>query len=136
MGPPNVTWRDITVQAAQMPDILKDAEVIKNVQNILQTNVSVCSSLGHPFLSQMSRIYTDMLNFYRCAALPCGSCSGSPAAIRESNLLDPTSSVRTNAITHSADNAQTAWPSEWHMRKRNGQCSGLLCHSWWWWILF
>ena len=67
MGPPNVTWRDITVQAAQMPDILKDAEVIKNVQNILQTNVSVCSSLGHPFLSQMSRIYTDMLNFYRCA---------------------------------------------------------------------
>ena len=86
MGPPNVTWRDITVQAAQMPDILKDAEVIKNVQNILQTNVSVCSSLGHPFLSQMSRIYTDMLNFYRC-----GPSSTVPVAVqlqRESNHLE------------------------------------------------
>ena len=65
MGPPNATWKNIIENAAQQPDILKDNEVIKNVQNILQTNVSVCTSLGHPFLSQMSRIYTDMLNFYR-----------------------------------------------------------------------
>jgi hypothetical protein len=67
MGPPNGTWRSIIDQAAHQPEILKDSEVIKNVQNILQTNVSVCTSLGHSFLSQMSRIYTDMLNFYRQA---------------------------------------------------------------------
>lgn len=70
MSPPNDTWQKITAQASQVPDILKEAEVIKNVQNILQTNASVCSSLGHPFLTQMSRIYTDMLNFYRRAVLP------------------------------------------------------------------
>lgn len=68
MAPPNETWRNITAQAAQVPDILKDPEVIKNVQNILQTNASVCSSLGNPFVFQMSKIYTDMLNFYRQAA--------------------------------------------------------------------
>ena len=67
MGPPNSTWRHIIDQAARQPEILKDPETIKNVQNILQTNVSVCTSLGHGFLSQMSRIYTDMLNFYRQA---------------------------------------------------------------------
>ena len=70
MDPPNSTWRNIIDQAAQQSEILKESEVIKNVQNILQTNVSVCSSLGHPFLSQMSRIYTDMLKFYRQASAP------------------------------------------------------------------
>jgi len=67
MGPPNSTWRHIIDQAAQQPEILKESDTIKNVQNILQTNVSVCTSLGHGFLSQMSRIYADMLNFYRQA---------------------------------------------------------------------
>ena len=71
MGPPNSTWRHIIDQAARQPEILKDPETIKNVQNILQTNVSVCTSLGHGFLSQMSRIYTDMLNFYRQAHRAC-----------------------------------------------------------------
>ena len=75
MGPPNGTWRNIIDQAAQQPDILKESEVIKNVQNILQTNVSVCTSLGHPFLSQMSRIYTDMLNFYRYCPPPSPALS-------------------------------------------------------------
>ena len=42
-------------------------QVLKNVQNILATNVAVCSSLGPPFLSQMSKIYIDMLMVYRCA---------------------------------------------------------------------
>ena len=65
MSPPNITWRDIIGQATQSPDVLKQPEVIKNVQNILQTNVSVCSSLGHPFLPQLSKIYLDMLNAYR-----------------------------------------------------------------------
>lgn len=65
MAPPNETWRNITTQAASMPEILKDPEVIKNVQNILQTNASVCSSLGHPFVTQMSKTYADLLNFYR-----------------------------------------------------------------------
>lgn len=70
MEPPNATWRNIIDQAERTPDILKESDVIKNVQNILQTNVSVCSSLGHPFLSQMSRIYGEMLNFYRQADSP------------------------------------------------------------------
>ena len=51
-------------------DVLKQPEVIRNLQNILQTNVSVCSSLGQPFITQMTLIYQDMLNVYRQAVAP------------------------------------------------------------------
>ena len=65
MGPPNATWGDIIGQAKAQPDILRQPEVVRNIQNILQTNVSVCSSLGQPFVSQMSLIYNDTLHAYR-----------------------------------------------------------------------
>jgi hypothetical protein len=44
-------------------------QVVRNVQNILQTNCSVASSLGPPFLSQMSLVYVDMLSVYKCDLL-------------------------------------------------------------------
>lgn len=69
MAPPNLTWREIVQGATVQPDILKQTEVIRNVQNILSTNASVASSLGQPFLSQITLIYLDMLNMYRCAPL-------------------------------------------------------------------
>ena len=75
MGPPNRMWQGITGSAAANPESLKDAETIKNVQNILQTNVSVCNSLGTAFTPQMSKIFSDLLNFYRQAHLfPLESC--------------------------------------------------------------
>lgn len=42
MAPPNSTWQQIIQQANADPEILQKQEVIRNVQNILQTNVSVC----------------------------------------------------------------------------------------------
>ena len=36
MGPPIATWRQIIDQAKQNVEVLKQAEVIRNVQNILQ----------------------------------------------------------------------------------------------------
>lgn len=73
MGPPNATWGDIIGQASAQPDILRQPEVVRNIQNILQTNVSVCSSLGQPFVTQMSHIYGDTLNVYRYGALVLSS---------------------------------------------------------------
>lgn len=65
MTPPNATWREVIEQAKQNVDVLKQPGIIRNLQNILQTNVSVCSSLGQPFITQMTLIYQDMLNVYR-----------------------------------------------------------------------
>ena len=68
MTPPNTTWRDILAQAAQSREVLRQPDMMRNVQNILQTNERVCSSLGHHFIPQMERIYMDMLQVYRCAS--------------------------------------------------------------------
>ncbi len=48
-------------QALQNTEVLKQQEVIKSIQNVLQTNVSVCTSLGQPFVTQMNFIFNDML---------------------------------------------------------------------------
>ncbi len=46
-------------------DILKEQEVVKNVANILKTNVAACRSIQSPFIVQLSKIYLDMLNVYK-----------------------------------------------------------------------
>jgi hypothetical protein len=59
-------------QALQNAEVLKQQDVIKSIQNVLQTNVSVCTSLGQPFVSQMNFIYTDML---QVGCRVCGLCT-------------------------------------------------------------
>ena len=81
MAPPNVTWHSIIQQATVSPDVLKQPEVVRNVQNILQTNVSVASSLGPPFLAQMRIIYEHMLTVYKCAPLSPAHEGPKPYAI-------------------------------------------------------
>lgn len=61
MGPPNTTWAQILAQARQNSEVLKQQEVVRSIQNVLQTNVSVCTSLGQPFVVQFNVIFTDML---------------------------------------------------------------------------
>jgi exportin-1 len=61
MQPPNTIWAQILQQAQANPDVLKQPEVIKSLQNVLQTNVSLCSSLGSPYLSQMVQMADSML---------------------------------------------------------------------------
>jgi exportin-1 len=61
MAPPNATWGQILAQAQANQEVLKQQEVIKSLQNVLQTNVSVCTSLGNPYISQMAQLVDTML---------------------------------------------------------------------------
>lgn len=70
MEPPNHMWGEILQQASANQAMLQQPEVVRNIQTILATNVSACSSLGNPFVSQLTRIYRDMLSLYGWAA-PC-----------------------------------------------------------------
>lgn len=65
MDPPNVTWAQIIRQARTNVEVLKDPNVIKNLANILRTNVGVCTSLGQPFVTQLQLIFVDMLHVYK-----------------------------------------------------------------------
>uniref|UniRef100_A0A915ARK3 Importin N-terminal domain-containing protein n=2 Tax=Parascaris univalens TaxID=6257 RepID=A0A915ARK3_PARUN len=62
---PNSIWEEIILHASQDINIMKDAEVVKNIANILKTNVAACRSIGSPFICQLSKIYLDMLNVYK-----------------------------------------------------------------------
>ncbi len=46
-------------------DILKELETVRQLANILKTNVSACKSIGHLFINQLGRIYLDMVNVYK-----------------------------------------------------------------------
>jgi len=62
---PNVVWDSIILQATKDCNILKDAEVVKQLGNILKTNLRACQSVGNPYVNQLGRIYLDMLNVYK-----------------------------------------------------------------------
>ncbi|XP_018012773.1 exportin-1 [Hyalella azteca] len=62
---PNLAWDDIISQASRNVDTLKDPDVVKQLANILKTNVRACTALGHPYVYQLGRIYLDMLNVYK-----------------------------------------------------------------------
>ncbi|GAB6021702.1 Exportin-1 [Chamberlinius hualienensis] len=63
---PNQVWDDIINQATKVNvDVLKDPDAVKQLANILKTNVRACKALAHPFVAQLGRIYLDMLNVYK-----------------------------------------------------------------------
>ena len=62
---PNQVWDDIINQATKNVEVLKEQDAVKQLGNILKTNVRACKAVGHPFVSQLGRIYLDMLNVYK-----------------------------------------------------------------------
>ncbi|KAG1667326.1 Exportin-1 [Nymphon striatum] len=62
---PNQVWDDIINQASKNVNVLKDADAVKQLGNILKTYVRSCQAIGHPFVVQLGRIYLDMLNVYK-----------------------------------------------------------------------
>lgn len=62
---PNAVWDSLILQATNNCDTLKDPEVVKQLANILKTNVRACQALGGPYINQLGRIYLDMLNVYK-----------------------------------------------------------------------
>jgi exportin-1 len=48
--------------------MLSSPEAIKQLSNVLKTNVSACVSIGSFFLPQIGRIYEDMLSLYKAVS--------------------------------------------------------------------
>lgn len=53
---PNQVWDSIINQATQNVEVLKDPDCVKQLGNILKTNVRACKALGHPYVQQVSQI--------------------------------------------------------------------------------
>ena len=69
MALPNTIWHDLIKQAEMNIDILKDQGAVKQLANILKTNIRACKSLGHWYVVQLNAIFLDMLNVYRTMSL-------------------------------------------------------------------
>ncbi|KAG2381491.1 hypothetical protein C9374_006480 [Naegleria lovaniensis] len=65
MSMPNTKWQAIMTFAAQNVQSLTDTTVLKELTNILKTNVATCKSVGHAFIHQMKFIFRDMLSVYK-----------------------------------------------------------------------
>jgi len=65
MALPNQVWDAIISQASKNVEFLKDLQAVKQLGNILKTNVRACKALGHPYVHQLGKIYLDMLNVYK-----------------------------------------------------------------------
>jgi len=65
MALPNESF-DRYIQAATK-DVasLREFETVKEIVNILRTNVRACKSLGHQYIIQLARIFLDILNVYK-----------------------------------------------------------------------
>lgn len=50
---PNQVWDGIINQATQNVEVLKDPDAVKQLGNILKTNVRACKALGHPYVVQV-----------------------------------------------------------------------------------
>ncbi|CAI5450936.1 unnamed protein product [Caenorhabditis angaria] len=62
---PNRVWNDTITSAGTNDSVLEDDETIRNLLNILKTNVAACKSIGNSFVHQLGNIYLDLLSLYK-----------------------------------------------------------------------
>ncbi|RKP35256.1 CRM1 C terminal-domain-containing protein [Dimargaris cristalligena] len=61
---PNQAWFSIIEAVKKDITVLNNPNNIKVLANVLKTNVAACRAVGPGFLSQIGRIYVDMLSLY------------------------------------------------------------------------
>lgn len=62
---PNDRWSAIMTNARQDIKCLTSNDIVRDIVNLLRTNVSAAKSVGASFISQMSRIFREMLEVYK-----------------------------------------------------------------------
>ena len=65
MQMPNQRWQAIMQQAGQNMTALTNADNIRDLVNLLKTNVSAAKAIGASFITQMTKIYREMLEVYK-----------------------------------------------------------------------
>jgi exportin-1 len=65
MASSNHIWEQAMAAASANPAVLQDLDSIGKIIDIMKTNVSACSSIGHDFIFQLQKIYMHMLLVYK-----------------------------------------------------------------------
>jgi exportin-1 len=63
---PNQNWHTILEAAKQSNgESLTDVATMKQLQTIIRTNERAATALGHPYITQLSNVYVDLLSVYK-----------------------------------------------------------------------
>uniref|UniRef100_A0A7S2AWL8 Importin N-terminal domain-containing protein n=1 Tax=Octactis speculum TaxID=3111310 RepID=A0A7S2AWL8_9STRA len=66
MALPNNSWRQIMQQASSnLEETFNNPEKVREIIKILKTNERVCSSVGPPYIHQLSALFNDLMNVYK-----------------------------------------------------------------------
>ncbi|KAJ1933856.1 Karyopherin transporter, partial [Linderina pennispora] len=68
MEPSNAMWDQLVTRASSNINELRNVDLVKQLGNILRTNVSACGAIGKGFINQIGRIYMDMLGLYKAVS--------------------------------------------------------------------
>ncbi|KAJ1931882.1 Karyopherin transporter, partial [Linderina macrospora] len=68
MGPSNEMWKQLVGRIGANQDELQNIELVKQLGNILRTNVSACSAIGKGYLNQVGYLYMDMMGMYKAVS--------------------------------------------------------------------
>ncbi|KAJ2590135.1 Karyopherin transporter [Coemansia sp. RSA 1722] len=74
MAPSNEVWDQLVQKAGENISLLEDLNIVKQLGNILRTNVSACGAIGKGFITQIGRIYIDMLGLYKAVSEIISGC--------------------------------------------------------------
>ena len=61
---PNAQWQQILEASSHNQNVFTEQEHLRAIINILKCNHKACMALGHPYISQLSKIFSDLLNMY------------------------------------------------------------------------
>lgn len=61
---PTNIWDNIIGRAIQSVEVFREPETVRGLIHALRLNIRACVAIGHPFVSQLGKIYLDMLNVY------------------------------------------------------------------------
>jgi exportin-1 len=62
---PNTWWQEIISTATLNVENLKDPALMKELANVIKTNVRVCRAVGHAYISQLSNLFIHLMTLYK-----------------------------------------------------------------------
>ena len=64
----SLQWLNMMMRQSNGVDVLSDPENVKQIGNVLKTNVAACVAIGPYFLPQLGKLWVDMLGLYGAAS--------------------------------------------------------------------
>ena len=99
MSMPNTMWDNIISQASKNSNAIQNQENLRMLSNVLKTNFFTCKSVGEAFITQLSRIYLDMLSLYKAISeIVSSTIASQGVAVAKTLMIKSMRSVKSDIL--------------------------------------